>query len=175
LKPSRDTDIIAGLFDRDEGLRWTWTPSTVARACPIARFACSCLATAQGDLLRTQWGMHRSRPARAALIYLCRLLTAPHRYAAAQPHTKPALPFILPAVGLIMYGEAAEISPIRPMDVLTNTGRCLGHKVCIASKGDRLAAKASRRPGQEVSGQSRWRMLASTNTSEMVRYVRGWM
>jgi hypothetical protein len=28
------------------------------------------------SLSRTQWGMHRSRPARAALIYLCRLLNA---------------------------------------------------------------------------------------------------
>jgi hypothetical protein len=37
-------------------------------------------------LLRTQWGMHRSRPARAALIYLCRLLSAPHRCAAARSY-----------------------------------------------------------------------------------------
>jgi hypothetical protein len=35
-------------------------------------------------LLRTQWGIHRSRPVRAALIYLCRLLSAPHRCAAAR-------------------------------------------------------------------------------------------
>jgi hypothetical protein len=35
-------------------------------------------------VLRTQWGMHRSRPARAALIYLGRLLSAPHRCAAAR-------------------------------------------------------------------------------------------
>jgi hypothetical protein len=27
------------------GSRWTWTPSNVARAIPIALFACSCLAT----------------------------------------------------------------------------------------------------------------------------------
>jgi hypothetical protein len=35
-------------------------------------------------LLRTQWGMNRSRPARAALLHLCRLLSAPHRCAAAR-------------------------------------------------------------------------------------------
>jgi hypothetical protein len=34
-----------------KGSRWTWTPSNVARAVPIARLACSCLATVQGGLL----------------------------------------------------------------------------------------------------------------------------
>jgi hypothetical protein len=34
-----------------KGSRWTWAPSTVARACPIACLTCSCLATVQGALL----------------------------------------------------------------------------------------------------------------------------
>jgi hypothetical protein len=59
-------------------------------------------------LLRTQWGMHRSRPARAALLYLCRLSSAPHRCAAAR--------FSCGAVhtALLEHADTSEVSPLLP-------------------------------------------------------------